>query len=167
VTDRTHKFLLFRLLFTNNISTGQIGIEFSRLSQAEISPIYNTIVRMPTHVQRQAIVAILQGLSQHGSLEWTEIPEDVRVTLIIACTRELLSKKEMADVDTSKLAAIIIRSLGRLHASWTDTEIPMDFKELLRVTILEDFSCKTGAAQNNLGYVVSNVINGNFIVLRV
>ena len=116
---------------------------------------------METTIQRQAIVAILQGLSRYGSLKWTVIPEKVRGALLRCCTRELSScRGNDAKSDNSKLAAIIIRSLGRLQASWDDVAIPMSFKEMLKKSIMEACQYKSDEIQINLGYVVANVING-------
>ena len=58
--------------------------------QAQLrSVLYSAILRRREQLQKQAVVAILQGLAKPGDLRWSELPTDLRQTLLGGAERFL------------------------------------------------------------------------------
>ena len=90
---------------------GRIGTDFSVADDKDVSPIYEAIADTSSDLQRQGLLAILQGLSNRGSLYWRRIPLAAREALLCACQR-ILETEEGSTIEKAKLSASVILSMG-------------------------------------------------------
>ena len=94
---------------------GQSGVRFSSsLKLSTNGTLVLSILKQEYSLQRQAVVAILQGFSCSGDLTWKDINIDVRSVLLRSVKRCLDSDHDNATtaVDDAKFASNIINCLG-------------------------------------------------------
>ena len=124
---------------------GQAGVQFSPAASerpvAEI-PLISAVLNDEIVLQRQAVIAILQGLSCSGDLVWSmDLSEDIRSALLSSIENCLESYSESANrksVEDAKFASNAINCLGNNYITFMYEFISMEVFQYIWVDSMEE-----------------------------
>jgi hypothetical protein len=131
------------------------GVRFTDLLSN--SPLVSSVISQRYVMQKQAALAILQGLGRAGDVYWDDINETVREVLMNV-TMNAFSEIEaqQSPYEDAKISSNILHSLGRLHCQWNSSNFPREIRRLL-VNKLVPQSLETNVPS---GSIVSHAVNG-------
>ena len=135
---------------------GQIGVQFSSANRSALDKLYGSIVNLENSLQRQAIVAILQGLSCSGGLTWSGLNKHLREVLLLNIERSMASSSSCSE--DAKFASNVINCLGKFRAQWNNGDDLSDGFKAILLRKLELF--KVGGEKEQAGGIVSLATNG-------